>query len=588
MTQWEQVAQVTGPMATVSDVKPGRWYQVRLAAVNVYGSQGWSHANAPFTSSIKPRKPGRPTNVTLGDRVFRGHKVAVVVRWQPPELTDLPVTRYKLYWSKRTASSSPVLPSASREYRQVLPGDKLSFTVADLDPDSGYFFQIQAISQFGGVKLKGERASVTISTYRSSSSAGKVSDTAADKDEDNDDDDEDADDDDDEASPRNQHHQHLSSATLTMSADKPIYENGNLKVNVTWTTGRVDHDLGTVTVHWSPEACIADTLAKDGGLTKTMSSTTRLKFFVIHDLRFDCRYIVRVERLGANPPITAYIAVTTPSCSQVFVPPTHPKPDCPADTVAMVAREPRDVQHTFIISSSNITARLTWNSPDADDVPLSGYRVVWGQLVQSEPIQMDKSALTKVLPKEAREFNIGGLLPATTYIARVQALDTFGVGGQTHSILFATPLLQTDTNDEASHDAADHRPAGGDRHQYAHHPATTRRDRLGPPVDRRPPSSSGNRRKQEAVTSPRAAAAPFVTSSSSSAAAAVAGAGPTARPPPPPWLDTPVNLHNNLAPPPSSSSSPTASRDRRFSLSGLFVAAYCCYYMTIRGYFWSD
>jgi len=71
-------------------------------------------------------------------------------------------------------------------------------------------------------------------------------------------------------------------------------------------------------------------------------------------------------------------------------------------SVAVVAREPRNVEHTFIIISNNITARLTWDEPDTDDPPhvqLSGYRVVWGQLVQSDPIQMDSAALTKVLPK---------------------------------------------------------------------------------------------------------------------------------------------------------------------------------------------
>lgn len=69
-------------------------------------------------------------------------------------------------------------------------------------------------------------------------------------------------------------------------------------------------------------------------------------------------------------------------------------------SVAAVAREPRNLEHTFIIVSNNITARLSWDEPDdSDSVPLSGYRVVWGQLVQSDPIQMDSAALTKVLPK---------------------------------------------------------------------------------------------------------------------------------------------------------------------------------------------
>jgi hypothetical protein len=34
---------------------------------------------------------------------------------------------------------------------------------------------------------------------------------------------------------------------------------------------------GLMSVHWSPEACIADTQTKDGGLTKVMSATTTVR-----------------------------------------------------------------------------------------------------------------------------------------------------------------------------------------------------------------------------------------------------------------------------------------------------------------------
>ena len=82
-------------------------------------------------------------------------------------------------------------------------------------------------------------------------------------------------------------------------------------------------------------------------------------------------------------------------------------------SVVAVAREPRNVQHTFIIISNNITARLSWDEPDSD-VLLSGYRVVWGQLVQSDPIQMDSAALTKVLPKVCSNYLINVQAPSAT------------------------------------------------------------------------------------------------------------------------------------------------------------------------------
>ena len=48
--------------------------------------------------------------------------------------------------------------------------------------------------------------------------------------------------------------------------------------------------------------------------------------------------------------------------------------------------------------------------------------------------------------QESRQLNIGGLRTATTYIARLQALDVTGAAGLSTSILFTTPLLQTSSN----------------------------------------------------------------------------------------------------------------------------------------------
>jgi len=43
----------------------------------------------------EPRKPGPPTNVTEGDTLIMGDKVAVTLHWFPPGHSDLPVSRYK-------------------------------------------------------------------------------------------------------------------------------------------------------------------------------------------------------------------------------------------------------------------------------------------------------------------------------------------------------------------------------------------------------------------------------------------------------------------------------------------------------------
>ena len=58
------------------------------------------------------------------------------------------------------------------------------------------------------------------------------------------------------------------------------------------------------------------------------------RYYVIYDLRFDCRYVVRVER-AVVPGDSAHVVVSTPSCRNVHTPPGHRKPDCPATSGMM-------------------------------------------------------------------------------------------------------------------------------------------------------------------------------------------------------------------------------------------------------------
>jgi hypothetical protein len=49
-----------------------------------------------FYLLAEPRKPGPPTNLTEGDTLIMGDKVAVTLHWFPPRKSDLPVSRYKV------------------------------------------------------------------------------------------------------------------------------------------------------------------------------------------------------------------------------------------------------------------------------------------------------------------------------------------------------------------------------------------------------------------------------------------------------------------------------------------------------------
>lgn len=88
-------------------VKPGRWYQFRVAAVNRIGSRGWSAPSKQFITSLGPRPPAAPPNVKIGGMVRANETVKAKLSWDAPA-SDLPVHRYRVFWSRRLHGASPL------------------------------------------------------------------------------------------------------------------------------------------------------------------------------------------------------------------------------------------------------------------------------------------------------------------------------------------------------------------------------------------------------------------------------------------------------------------------------------------------
>ena len=55
--------------------------------------------------------------------------------------------------------------------------------------------------------------------------------------------------------------------------------------------------------------------------------------------------------------------------------------------------EPMNVQHKFIVSSSNVSVRLSWSPPSTVSLPpVTGYRVSWGVVMAgSQYLLLDKT-----------------------------------------------------------------------------------------------------------------------------------------------------------------------------------------------------
>lgn len=455
MSRWQQVAQTTSTAVVISDITPGLRYQFRVSAVSILGSRGGSAPTPAFTLSKEPRRPGPPTNLTEGDTLIAGGKMTVTIRWFPPKKSDLPVTRYKLFWSKRQTPNAGQ-SMENRVFRKVLPGNRLTFQMQDLESDTTYIVQVQAICEYGENKLKSEKSGIYITTYplpktseyfRREGAGGMHLDSAG------------------VEGGRGEGgrgeggggRQLLPTpAPVTrLFVGKSFYVNGSLNANVTWNVDNEasDHKFfvhwspEAFLIRWSPEACIADSAVSDVNLSKVMSSTTSERHFLIYDLFTDCRYMVKVEPVSSQG-ITgkaAFTSFSSLSCVQSKTSEGPRTEDC-LSSVPRIPGEPPDLSHTFLISNSNITSKLSWGIPTSES-PIVGYRVAWGPIVrlshhQSHPPSMDKTlSNAKLLPKDVRNLTMGNLLEATTYLVEVQAITKFAQG-LISSIQFATPLLQ--------------------------------------------------------------------------------------------------------------------------------------------------
>lgn len=118
----------------LSDVRPGRWYQFRVAAVNTHGTRGFTTPSKHIHSSrgqtvllypvcdptisgkycinsllshSDPSNPPAPAELRVSNMSFGpGRAAAARVQWSMPADLDVPVHHYKVTWSWTTGRQS--------------------------------------------------------------------------------------------------------------------------------------------------------------------------------------------------------------------------------------------------------------------------------------------------------------------------------------------------------------------------------------------------------------------------------------------------------------------------------------------------
>ncbi|XP_045439541.1 anosmin-1, partial [Pipistrellus kuhlii] len=160
-TPWRTVAQTTEERAQLADIRPGRWYQFRVAAVNVHGTRGFTAPSKHFRSSRDPEAPEAPSGLRLANAT-RGEdgRVTVTLAWDGPRQLDLPVHHYRVSWGW-AARGSP--EPARKRRRKTADGAQTAVLLEGLPPLAVGRVELQAVAFWGQRILKSPRVPLRFS-----------------------------------------------------------------------------------------------------------------------------------------------------------------------------------------------------------------------------------------------------------------------------------------------------------------------------------------------------------------------------------------------------------------------------------------
>ncbi|KAG6458044.1 anosmin-1 [Manduca sexta] len=261
-------------------LKPGRWYRFRVAAVSASGTRGFSAPSASFTPRRGPRPPPMPKKLKVRPLKIENGTVTVRLEWKEPR-SDLPVIRYKVFWSRRLRGLGGELDSVLVNH-QTVPKDQHFIEIKDLQPNSMYFLQVQTISHYGLGKLRSEKASIFYNTTA----------TMPPKE------------------PEPEKLQRRERKIKGLKLNKIIWYNQKLKARISWEPiPRVHEAPGRYYVHWTTIKC--DDPSKP---IKDLSATTEQSTFELYELDYHCSYKINVSRSRKPKIPDSELVISVPGC----------------------------------------------------------------------------------------------------------------------------------------------------------------------------------------------------------------------------------------------------------------------------------
>ncbi|XP_048835730.1 anosmin-1-like [Brienomyrus brachyistius] len=449
-TEWETVAQTTDESVKLIDIRASRWYQFRVAAVNVHGTRGFSAPSKHFRSSRDPSAPPTPSRLRISSMAVSVEGgVSARLHWTLPEDPDIPVHHYKLFWSCSDTGTSVML--TNRKRRRTLNGAQNYVDLEGLQEDSSYSVELQAVTYWGQVRLRSSKALLQFNTtgLNSTKEASMKS--------------------------KNDQDQVMSSMSAKRAAGplevgSPYYQDDQLQVKVYWKKRGEPDGLGSrYHVQWMPEFCSHnETRAHE-------KTVTQENYINLPSLLFSCKYKVTVRTMRSKGRSKAEsVTFLTPSCSSISSE-SHKPIQCSWDAKGptKVSAKPENLTAVFSVHERNITGSFFWKvSRTHPHQRVTGFQVTWAEVTtRSRQNSLPNSLISQsqILPPDHNLLVVSNLRPATYYRLEVQVLTT-GREGPSTMKSFQTPTLPPDHQQRKKSDL----PArfDGPRHKehHQHHP----------------------------------------------------------------------------------------------------------------------
>ncbi|XP_031763204.2 anosmin-1 isoform X2 [Galleria mellonella] len=280
--QWNLILRTNKTKASLRNLlKPGHWYRFRVAAVSAIGTRGFSEPSAPFTPRRGPRPLPPPKKLKVKPLKSENGTFTIRLEWKEPK-SDLPVMRYKVFWSRRARGVGGELDSLLVNH-QTVSKDQTSIDIKDLQANSMYFLQVQAISQFGLGKLRSDKAAVFYNTP--GSNVNQKQDSPP------------------------QLLRKRDRKIKGLKLHKVLWNSNRLKAKISWDPVANNEERGKYYVYWRTQKC-----QNPKKLKKDFSATTEETTFEIYELDYQCSYIVNVNKLQRNKYPDSELIVTVPSC----------------------------------------------------------------------------------------------------------------------------------------------------------------------------------------------------------------------------------------------------------------------------------